>query len=100
MINFRVSRLILTASLALSVTCIALAQPDRIGGPIDRSWSVVVPGNAHPKAQMKYDQGPVEASFRLGYISMMLKQTAAQAVALDQLLADQQNPASFNYRQW
>jgi hypothetical protein len=37
----------------------------------------------HPLAQARYDQGPVEATFRLGYIQIMFQQTAAQREGLD-----------------
>lgn len=53
--------------------------------------------------------GRVASSTLLGHLSgetqltgmaLMLKPTAAQSVALDQLLADQQNPASVSFHQW
>jgi uncharacterized protein (TIGR03437 family) len=54
----------------------------------------------HPLAQPRYDQGPVEASFRLGHIQMMFQQNAAQRASLDQLLAAQRDPASPDYHRW
>ena len=54
----------------------------------------------HPLAQPRYDQGPVEATFRLGHIQMMFQQTAAQRASLDQLLAAQRDPASPDYHKW
>ena len=51
-------------------------------------------------AQARFDQGAVEPAFHLGYITLMLKQTAAQQAALEQLLAEQQNPASPSYHDW
>jgi len=54
----------------------------------------------HPLAQPRYDQGPVEATFRLDHIQMMFQQTAAQRAALDQLLAAQRDPASPDYHHW
>ena len=54
----------------------------------------------HPLAQPRYDQGPVEATFRLGYIQMMFQQTAAQRQGLDQLLAAQRDPSSPSYHNW
>ena len=91
-------RLIL--ALALSVPGAALAQQDRIAGPIDPSRRAILRGVASPKAQPQQDRGPVEPSFRLRYVTMLLKQTAAQHAALGQLLADQRNPASPDYRRW
>jgi uncharacterized protein (TIGR03437 family) len=54
----------------------------------------------HPLAQPRYDQGPVEATFRLGSIRMMFQQTAAQRANLDQLLEAQRDPASPDYHHW
>lgn len=54
----------------------------------------------HPLAQPRYDQGPVEATFRLGHIQMMFQQTAAQRAGLDQLLAAQRDPSSPDYHHW
>ena len=51
-------------------------------------------------AQPRFDQGPVEPAFRLGYITLMLKKTDAQQAALEQLLQEQQDPASPNYHNW
>ena len=48
----------------------------------------------------RLDQGPVHPSFRLPYVTLHTQLTAAQQRDLDNLLADQQNPASRNYLQW
>jgi uncharacterized protein (TIGR03437 family) len=56
--------------------------------------------NLHPLAQARYDQGPADSNLRLGYIRLMFQQTAAQRVALDELLAAQRDPASPSYHQW
>src|SRR5580658_4264895 len=43
------------------------------------SASAILHGQiVHPLAQPRYDQGPAEATFRLGHIQMMFQQTAAQ----------------------
>jgi len=76
------------------------AQQDRINATIDARHSVVVRGSAPPQAQPKYDQGAVEPDFRLGNITLMLRPSAAQQAALEQLLAEQQDPASPNYHNW
>ncbi len=89
-----------TTALGLALAYIGLAQPDRINRPIDRSHAVSLSGNTHPKAQPKFDRGPVDPSFQLSYVTMMLKQSEAQRAGLDELLAEQQNPASPNYRKW
>ena len=84
----------------LAAPAILMAQPERIAGNLDHRQTVAIRGVVHPLAQARYDQGPVEASFRLGYIQMMLTPSADQQSALDQLLAAQQNPASSQFRKW
>jgi uncharacterized protein (TIGR03437 family) len=80
--------------------CALLAQPDRITAPIDARRTIVLKGNVHPSAQSRFDLGPVEPAFRVGYITLMLKKTDAQQAALEQLLEQQQNPASPSYHNW
>jgi len=93
----RLSRII---RLLLLLPCALLAQPDRITAPIDARRTVVLKGNVHPMAQPRFDQGPVEPAFRVGSITLMLKKTDAQQAALEQLLQQQQDPASPNYHDW
>ena len=80
--------------------CALVAQPDRISTPIDARRTVLLKGNIHPMAQPRFDQGPVEPDYRVGYITLMLKKTDAQQAALEQLLEEQQDPASPNYHDW
>jgi uncharacterized protein (TIGR03437 family) len=89
---------------ALALGCLgassATAQQDRITDAIDPNQVVVLTGSVHPLARPQYDQGPVASSFPLPYVSMMLKPSAAQHAALQQLLAAQRDPASPEYRRW
>lgn len=84
-------------AIALCVTAQA-AQPDRIGAPIDSTKTVVLKGNVHPKAQPQYDQGSVEPSMRLPYVTMVTKPTANQQADLKRFLREQQDQSSPNYR--
>ena len=86
--------------LLFLLPCALVAQPDRITAPIDARRTVVLKGNVHPMAQPRFDLGPVEPAFRIGYISLMLKKTDAQQAALEQLLQQQQDPVSPNYHDW
>ena len=52
------------------------------------------------KAKAAYDQGMVERSQKMSGMRLLLKPLPAQQTALDQLLADQQNPASSRFHQW
>jgi len=76
------------------------AQQDRVTATIDARDSVVARGSVPPQAQPKYDRGAVEPGFRLGNITLTLRPSAAQQAALEQLLAEQQDPASPNYHNW
>jgi subtilase family serine protease len=76
------------------------AQPDRIVGAIDASQTVALKGNVNPKAQRQYDQGPVDPSMKLPYVTLLIQPSEAQQAALKQLLAEQQDPSSPNYHKW
>jgi len=76
------------------------AQPDRIAAAIDARVSVVVRGSVPPQAQAQFDRGAVEPDFRLGNITLVLRPSAAQQAALEQLLEEQQDSASPNYHNW
>jgi subtilase family serine protease len=65
-----------------------------------QSRSVAIPGHVHRSAQPQYDQGRVADSFPLNDLTLLLKPSAAQQTALEELLAAQQDPASPSYRQW
>jgi uncharacterized protein (TIGR03437 family) len=93
-------RLALLVSLLVLPPAAMRAQENRIAGPIDRSRMVLLKGNVHPRAQAQYDRGPVEPSFELGYVTLLLKPSPSQQAALEQLLAQQQDTSSPNYHQW
>ena len=56
-------------------------------------------GNVSPKAQPQFDQGPADAALRLD-LTLAFKLTEQQQAALDQLLNEQQDRSSPNYRRW
>jgi subtilase family serine protease len=73
---------------------------DRVTSVIDSGTAIALQKSLHPKAKAKYDRGPVEPSFKLASITLMTVPSAAQQKALNQLLAQQQDPASPNYHKW
>lgn len=85
--------------LLASSLCFA-AQADRISGPIDSSQTVALARSVHPKAQPQYDQGPVEPSFPISYVTLAIAPSPSQQAALDQLLVQQQDRQSPNYHKW
>ena len=81
--------------------CAALhAQPVRITAPIDNAKTLELPGGVPPRARPEFDHGAVPASFLLPLMTLEFKRSASQQAALDQLLANQQNPASADFHKW
>jgi subtilase family serine protease len=85
--------------LLASSLCFA-AQSDRITSPIDSSQVVPLAKSLHPKAQPQYDMGAVDPSLPLSYVTLLMAPSPTQQRALDQLLAQQQDPNSSNYHKW
>ena len=85
--------------LLASSLCFA-AQPDRISVPIDSSQTVALTKSHHPEAQPQNDTGPVDPSFKLTSITMLMAPSPAQQKALDELLAEQQDRNSPYFHQW
>ncbi len=85
--------------LLASTLCFA-AQPDRITGTINSSQMVALPRSVNPKAQPRYDQGPVESSLQFGYVTLVVGPSASQQAVLEQLLAQQQDRSSPYYHKW
>src|ERR1017187_8895741 len=78
----------------------AYAQQDRIAGPIDSTRTAVLKGNRSSRAMPQYDRGPVDPGQLINGINLVFTRTASQQAALDQLLAEQQDPTSPNYHNW
>ena len=76
------------------------AQRNRIAARIDNSRTVVLRGRVHPRARAENDRGPVESSFQMPGIALLLKPSASQQSDLQQLLRQQQDRSSPSYRQW
>ena len=93
----------LTISLALLLLLVgysAAATPDRIIQPVDASRTRAVAGNVHHLAQPQYDQGVADPRTPMSYMVFLVKPSASQLGALQQLLSDQQNPGSPQYHKW
>ncbi len=68
--------------------------------PVDTRVTRVIPGNVHALAKAQFDQGAVDPSTALNYVTLLTKPSAAQQADLDRLLADQQNPSSPQFHKW
>lgn len=78
----------------------ALPAADRITLAVDDSRRVTVPGNITPRIASAVDQGPVDPSMEIPFITLVLMPSAAQQADLDHLLAQLQDPSSPNYQAW
>src|SRR5579872_6667538 len=76
------------------------AQQDRLAKRIDSAQYVPLRGRVHSLANAQNDRGPVQDSFAMSGITLMLKSSAPQQQDLQQLLQDQQDPASPNFHKW
>ena len=74
--------------------------PDRISGAIAAGSSVALPGNIHHKALPQFDQGRVDPGLHMGTMTLFTTPTASQLRALKELVAQQQDRKSPNYRKW
>lgn len=77
-----------------------MAQEDRIAGTIDASHTAAIPGNVHVYARQEFDEGPVDPAMKLNYVTLVLKSSASQQADLEQLLREQQDSLSPNFRKW
>jgi subtilase family serine protease len=88
--------LIFASSLLAAPTTFA---QNRISTNITNGTHVEIAGSVHPRARTATDLGATAGDTKLS-MSLRFSMTDAQSAALDQLLADQQNPASPRYHQW
>ncbi len=83
----------------IGVSAASGAAQNRITAEVSNSSQVAISASVHPLVRSAMDLGPAPAETKLG-MSIRFSMTPAQEAALDQLLADQQNPASPRYHQW
>lgn len=92
-------RALFALSVLLTITTLE-AQSNRIAARIDSSRTVELAGHVPARAKPEFDQGSVAASFPLTGMTIQFKLAASQKTALEQLLANQQNPSSADYHHW
>jgi pseudomonalisin len=74
--------------------------PDRITSTIDDQVRVRLMGNVHPLARPEYETGAVPPERRMERMILTLGTEAARESAIDQLVAEQQDPHSARYHRW
>jgi subtilase family serine protease len=92
------SRLILF--LLICSTLSFAAQPDRIVSPIAPGQLVQLSAGVPMKAQPQFDQGAVDPSQKLSYMTLLTVPSPSQQKAINQLLAQQQDRHSALYHRW
>ena len=85
--------------VAVSLLVPAIFAQNRIRTNITNATRAEIADSVHPRARSAKDQGPTAGDTKLS-MSLRFSMTGAQSAALDQLLADQQNPDSPRYHQW
>lgn len=92
-----------TALILISLTAAPAAfaaNQNRISGNITPGTRTQISESVQPHVRAAADLGATPGETKLTGMSLRFSMTDAQSAALDQLLADQQNPASSRYHQW
>jgi hypothetical protein len=72
----------------------------RIVSPIDESQLVTLKGTVHPLANARNDRGVLSDSTPLDRIHLVLKRSAGQESALEQLIGQLHTPGNSNFHKW
>ncbi len=98
---FRVVRPLLGFVLPLfSLPVFAQGPTPRLGKGITDSARVVLSESRTPRVRAAQDLGPVSPDMGVPGITLVFRRSAAQQAALEDLLAEQQDPASSLYHRW
>ena len=90
----------LCCSLVRSVRVQSQTLPSRITETIDDTSLVTVENSTDMRIATATDDGLVSPDLPMERILLTLKSSPEQEAALEQLLAEQQDPSSPNYQQW
>ena len=74
--------------------------PSRITRPVDDTRFIRVSGTTHSQASAANEVGRASGDLPMDRMLLQLKSTPEQDAALEQLLAEQQDPQSANYHRW
>jgi len=86
--------------LALISFLPAFAATDRISGAIVPTERIRLTAGVPMRAQPQFDRGAVDPLLKLSYMTLLTVPSPSQSKALDQLLAQQQDPQSSLYHKW
>ena len=83
-----------------STVCRAQSSPQsRITQAVDASQMTALQGNVHGLARPQFDRGPVSSAMKMN-VMIAFRPSASQQAAMDELMAEQQDPTSPNYHKW
>src|SRR5262249_8975436 len=93
---------LLLAHLSYSAPCLAQNAPPqaRVLQSVRDDKLATLHGNVHPMARAANDRGALPSTKPVTRLALLLGRSAAQATALEKLLAEQQDPKSPNYHAW
>lgn len=94
------SCLVLMSALAGSSVFAQVPGGSRITGPVDDHARVSLPGNVHPLARARFDQGRVPDSFPLHRVLLLLQRSPDRETALQEFLQDAHRRGASRYHQW
>src|ERR1700678_3025902 len=93
----------LSAAAAESVSASALVSPaavPMVTAPVDDNITTRLDYDAPMSAHVVSDKGALASSTRLERVQLVLNRPAARQAALDQLVQDQLDPKSADFRRW
>ena len=102
----RVTSLFVLAFSIVTLPHVAWAQTpsaplaQRVTAAIDSQNLTTMRGNVHPLARAEFDRGAAADAQTLQRMLLLLKRSAEQESALQELLSEQQNKASRRYQNW
>lgn len=104
-LKFRLTRVcaaVVTAIFALSAVGTARGerQNRQITQNVDEGRLITLHGNLRPEANSANDRGVVPYAFRMEHMLLQLKRSPAQEQALQEFMAQQNDPDSANYHHW
>ena len=100
LIVFRVICVSLFAFSALSAISAAQSIQSRIVQPVDDRVRATFPGNVHPLAQQRYDQGMVVDNLAAERMFLLLRRSPEREAALQQFLQDLHRQGTPSYHKW
>ena len=95
------SSLAFCSLLACALSSTALAQKvPLIRSEIKDDRTVAIHGNVRPEVSAENDLGPVDDSFQLTDLELIISRSPQSQAAFEQYLKDLQTPSSPNFHQW